>query len=238
MKSLRQAIEEGQKRFSRLPFFRRLEKEGSPDDARVFVPALAFFVMAFQDMLRLNEARVKDPDLRALVRGHRAEDREHEQWFLRDLERLRLVVDVHWMFGPEHAVTRDATYAVMSEIFRASDDRLRVALVLVLESTGEVFFGRVPRYMEESEPGRRDLEYFSRMHAAVERGHAIFEEKMRDLLDQIDLPGGLQKQALGMVSRVYAAMTDMVEGFEARIQEAAAERDRRPRESWPPEMTR
>jgi hypothetical protein len=238
MKSLRQAIEEGQKRFAKLPFFRRLEQQGSTDDARVFVPALAFFVMAFQDMLRLNEARVRDPELRALVRGHRAEDREHEQWFLRDLERLGLVVDLHWLFGPEHAQTRDSTYAVMSEIFRATDDRLRVAIVLVLESTGEVFFGRVPRYMEESDPRQRDLEYFSRMHAAVERGHAIFEDKMRDLLDAIDLPRGLQRQAVAMINRMYAAMTEMVEGFEARIQEAADERAHRPRESWPPELTR
>ena len=224
MKSLRTVIEEGQRQFARLPFFRRLEKDGSPDDARAFVPALAFFVMAFQDMLRLNEARMRDPDLRALVRGHRAEDREHEQWFLRDLERLGLAVDVHWMFGPEHADTRDAAFAVMSEVFRTTDDRVRVALVLVLESTGEVFFGRVPRYMEESEPGRRDLEYFSRMHAAVERGHAIFEDKMLQLLDQMELPRALQTQAVGMINRIYAAMTAMVQSFEARIVEAAAER--------------
>ena len=227
MKSLRQAIEEGQRKFSRLPFFRRLERAGSAEDARAFVPSLAFFVMAFQDMLRINEKRMRDPGMRSLVREHRAEDREHEQWFLRDLQRMGLDLDVPTVFGPDHADTRDATYAVMSEIYRASDDRLRVAMVLLLESTGEVFFGRVPRYMEESTPTLRDLEYFSRMHAAVERGHAIFEEKMEQLLDQMELPKALQLEALAMITRVYAAMTDMVTAFETRIVAAAVQRSGR-----------
>jgi hypothetical protein len=222
MKSIRRAIEEGQKKFSALPFFKRLERPGSLEDARTFIPALTFFVVVFQDVLRLNEERMQDPSLRAVAREHRSEDDQHEQWFLKDLERLSLAVDVRWVFSPAHAATRDASYAIMSEVFRAKDDYARLALILVLEATGEVFFERVPRYMEETGLGGIVLEYFSHMHAAVEKGHALFEAKVRALLDEMKLSPAMAREGLAMAERTFAAMTSMVQAFEARIVEQAA----------------
>ena len=210
-------IDEGQRRFARLPFFRRLE-DGSPDDARAFVPALAFFVMGFQDILRLNEARMRDPGLRALVRGHRPEDHDHEQWFLEDLRALGLELEVGGLFGPEHAATRDAAYAVMSEVFRANDDVTRLALILVLESTGEVFFSRVPRYVERIRAGGTAAVLLPgpRRRRA---GPPAARRRSADLIDQMALSRarGAAAGARAMIARIYAAMTGMVQGFEARI---------------------
>jgi hypothetical protein len=220
---LRKLIEERQRRFAKLPFFQRLERPAAEADARAFVPLLTFFAMTFQDVLRLNEARVSDPALRVLAQQHRHEDRQHEQWLLRDLRRLGVEPPLEVLFGPRHAAARDASYAVASEVFRATDDRVRLALILVLESTGDVFFARVPRYMEELWPGGGDLEYFSRRHAAVEKGHTITENALAGRLDELTPPEGsaAEREALAMLERTFAAMTAMVESFEASIVGAA-----------------
>lgn len=222
MLSLREVIDEEQRRFSALPFFRRLEASGSLEDARTFIPALTFFVLCFQDVLRLNEQRFRDPRLRTLAQVHRREDANHEQWFLADVEALGLALDLAELFSPAHAPTRDASYAVMSEVFRADDDRIRLALILVLESTGEAFFSRVPGYVERVRSSWNRLRYFSRAHAAVEQGHQLFESEIRASLDQLELAPEVAASARAMIARTYAAMTAMVQGFEARISGGAS----------------
>src|SRR6478736_10234254 len=92
-----------------------------------FAPDLTFWVMAFQDILRLNASLTQDPQLRKIVRHHMAEDAGHERWFLDDLAALQIPVpDVRWLFSRRHSPTRDAAYALLSEVHRATDDRLRL----------------------------------------------------------------------------------------------------------------
>jgi hypothetical protein len=150
---------------------------------------------------------------------HRREDQDHEQWFLEDVRALGLQLQLGELFSPAHAPTRDASYAVMSEVFRADDDVTRLALILVLESTGEAFFSRVPRYVERIRAGWDRLRYFSRAHADVELGHQLLEREIRDQIDQLALsvPAEAAAGARAMIARTYAAMTSMVQGFEARI---------------------
>ena len=216
MHRVRRSIAEKQRDFARRAFFRRLEGPATVADARSFAQHLAFFVLVFQDVLRLNEARVRDPTVAVLLRHHRAEDRDHEQWFLRDLSRLGIRCDVTDLFGPAHQDIRDAAYAVMSEVFRTDSDGVRAALVLALEATGEVFFSRVPRYMDGIRQAE-DLEYFSRGHAQVEENHSLLEAQVSERLDQHTWPEPELQEALAMVDRLFGAMTRMVDAFEAGI---------------------
>src|SRR6185312_10890845 len=106
-------------------------------------PRLAFWVMSFQDILRLNEQMVNDPVLKRIARHHRDEDLGHERWFLEDIAKLTGgPLTISALYGRASASTRDAAYQLITEVYRATDDRLRIVLVLVLESTGHVFFGR------------------------------------------------------------------------------------------------
>ena len=87
--------------------------------------------------------------VRKIVRHHRAEDAGHERWFLDDLAAMQIPApDVRWLFGERHSPTRDAAYALVSEVYRTTDDRLRLVLVKTLESAGHVFFGRVAAIVE------------------------------------------------------------------------------------------
>ena len=85
--------------------------------------------------------------------------------------------DVSWLFGERHTPTRDAAYALMSEVYRATDDRLRLVLVKTLESAGHVFFGRVAEVVERAGWSKL-LKYFSFSHLEVEKNHQVFEDEI------------------------------------------------------------
>ncbi len=151
MKSVRSHIEARQTRFASVPFFQQLRSTMSAENALSFVRGLSFFVLTFQDILRLNEANVTHPTLRKIARHHRSEDRDHDLWFLEDvLELDGSIPDAEELFSPRDAATRDAAYALTSEVFRATDDRIRIVLLLVLEATGHVFFTSVVDHLRAS----------------------------------------------------------------------------------------
>lgn len=216
MKEVKRHIAERQQEFVSHPFFGRLERNDGFESEMGFAPGLTFWVFAFQDILRLNETRVTDPVMRKIARHHRAEDRGHEAWFLDDLAELDPAPrDIRWLFGRHHAQTRDAAYALVSEVFRASDDRVRIALVLTLESAGHVFFERIAEYVHQHGATDR-LRYFSRSHLEVEKDHALFEAELMKALE-VDLPEAVRLESIAMVDRCYQAFHELFTGLEARL---------------------
>ena len=216
MKEVKRHLAERQREFVNHPFFGRLEGNTQFESEMGFAPGLTFWVFAFQDILRLNESRVTDPAMRKIARHHRAEDRGHEAWFLEDLAELDPTPrDIRWLFGRHHAQTRDAAYQLVSEVFRASDDRVRIALVLCLESAGHVFFERIADYVHRHGATDR-LRYFSSSHLAVEKEHELFEAELMKALD-VDLPLAIRAESIAMVDRCYEAFHQLFTGLEARL---------------------
>ncbi len=213
MKAVQEHIAQKQLEFSHHPFFSRLCNDQSGQAAAKFAPRLVFWVMAFQDVLRLNEQRVRDPRLRKIARHHRAEDAGHDRWFLSDLTALGVQApDVAHLFGAAHLTTRDAAYALVAEVFRAARDHERIALLLSLEAAGHVFFEASATYFERV-GAPHAIRYFSRHHIEIERDHEMFEERMKGLLEQIALSAEELQRALAMVDRVHAAFTTMFDGL-------------------------
>src|SRR4029079_13090631 len=140
MKLVEAHVAKRQAEFSKQDFLADERLGGGVGGVLSFAPDLTFWVMAFQDILRLNASLTRDPQMRKIVRHHRAEDAGHERWFLDDLAAMQIPApDVRWLFGDRHAPTRDAAYALVTEVYRATDDRLRLVLVKTLESAGHVF---------------------------------------------------------------------------------------------------
>src|SRR6478672_5774401 len=169
MKQVEIHVAKKQAEFANHPFFSGEHIGSGMPQLMTMAPDLTFWVMAFQDVLRLNAALTRDPKIRRIVRHHRAEDAGHDRWFLDDLASMQVPApDVRWLFGERHAPTRDAAYALMSEVYRTTDDRLRLVLVKVLESAGHVFFGNVAAAVERA-GWTRALKYFSFSHLEVEK---------------------------------------------------------------------
>lgn len=198
------------------PFFRLLEGEAGPRQVEAMVPALTFFVFAFQDMLRLNEEQMTDPVLRAIARKHRAEDAGHQSWFLHDARQLGVEPDVEWTFDARQRPTRDTSYRLLSEVFRASDDRVRVVIPLVLEAAGHPFFRRVFHFFERAGVGS-GLKYFALSHWQVEAGHEMLQDAQSRYLHELQLPDALRAECLEMVARMFDAMGALVTELHARM---------------------
>src|SRR5262249_45713338 len=66
--------------FTEHPFIGLLNHPDQIENVGTMVRGLTFFVMAFQDVLRLTARLVSDPRLTKIARTHYAEDSGHEQW--------------------------------------------------------------------------------------------------------------------------------------------------------------
>jgi hypothetical protein len=213
MKLVERHVAKRQTEFGNHPFFADSRFGFQPPDSLSFAPDITFWVMTFQDILRLNAALTQDPQIRRIVRHHRAEDAGHQLWFLEDLAAMKLgEPDVRSLFGKRQTPTRDAAYALMSEVFRADDDRLRLVLVKTLESAGHIFFGRVSAIVERA-GWTKTLKYFSFSHLEVEKNHQVFEEEISRIVSAIRLPADVRAEAKQVVDRCYAAFSAMFDAF-------------------------
>jgi hypothetical protein len=220
MRQVREYIKERQSRFGEIKFFEELERYEATDGvdgALAFVRGLSFFIMAFQDILRLNETRVQDRELRIIARHHLMEDKGHDLWFLDDMLKIDgSLPDVGEIFSSAHTVTRDTAYTLVGEVFRATDDRTNIALLLVLESTGHVFFTRVVDFLERIGYDKQ-LTYFARAHLEVELGHALFEERMDAVIDSIEMNAEERAMIVRAVDNSFDAMTRMLEELTGQV---------------------
>lgn len=214
MKTVRAHIADKQTAFAEHALLSRLACNAPLAEVLPFISTLSFWAMAFQDAIRLNESKVKDPQLRRMARMHRVEDAGHDKWFLTDLLKIEgRNPDVRTLFGPQHAATRDATYALMSEVYAAKDDCERIVFILALESTGHVFFEAIAGYFERMGV-TQSLQYFARQHIDVEKAHELFEAEVYTALDHMVLTEAQRASACALVDRVYEAFAAMFDGFE------------------------
>jgi hypothetical protein len=213
MKLVETYVARRQAEFSKHAFFAEDRSRSGLWGLLSFAPDLTFWVMAFQDVLRVNASLTRDPKMRKIVRHHRAEDAGHDRWFLDDLATMQIPApDVRWLFGEKHSPTRDAAYALMAEVYRAEDDRLRLVIVKTLESAGHVFFGRVAEIVERA--GLTDvLKYFSFSHLEVEKNHQVFEAEIDRIVSAIKLPPKVRTEAKQLVDRCYAAFNMMFDAL-------------------------
>lgn len=210
MKQVLEAIESRTTQFARRPFFDLMQSEGSPRDVRTLVPNLTFFVFAFQDVLWLNERNIVDPKLRALATVHRKEDAGHDLWFLFDMKKLGVERDIGWVMGRAHRPVRECAYEITSEAIAAPDDYSRIAIPLVLESTGDVFFKGIFNFCDRVGVNE-SLKYFSKPHWEVEVGHEIFGDEPQALLNSLVMDDAARVRSLAMVNRMFTSLTKLVD---------------------------
>lgn len=217
MQAIQDYLVEKQNQFAQHSLFRRLLKEQSLEEFASLSAHLSFWVMSFQDLLRLNEERITNIEIRNIVRQHRLEDIGHEQWFLKDMNQMKCpVINLRSLYSHNHATTREATYALMSEVFQAHNDYERIALLLALESAGHVFFGFTVDFVENLGYST-SLLYFSHHHLEREQDHEIFEQKIAEYIANIQLSHKEKQDILNIIDRVYNAFTLMFDGLQIVI---------------------
>lgn len=213
MHAIRSALREKQMNFGMHPFFSALSKERSVEQLSRFAPRMTFWILAFQDVLRLNERLVTDPVMKRIAHHHRREDSGHDRWFLQDLAVLGAPpLDAANLFGRAHVEARDATFQLVAEVHRATSDLQRIVLILALEAAGHIFFERVSAALR----GRSEkLKYFSDYHLKVEKAHEVFEKNLEAELDSIVVTEAERTQVVSMLDRVFDAFGVLFDGLSA-----------------------
>lgn len=220
MKSIQTYIDSKQAEFMNHPFFEILEQLKDLEEISYFVPELTFWAMTFQDILRINEDRVQDPYLKKVARHHRLEDAGHQNWFMYDKKYMAdrstddscSYDDVCWLYSKETQITRDAAYAIVSEVYQSQDEIINIALLLTLESAGHVFFEKVAKQVRKTGEDK-NLKYFSSSHLEVEMAHALFEDEMERKLYERPISVEVRRNALKMIDRSYEAFSNMFDGL-------------------------
>lgn len=219
MKQLLAQLEIATRRFSELTYFKLLEGPGVRSDVEIMARGLSFFVMSFQDVLRLNTELITEPALAEIARAQRKDDAGHHLWFLSDLAKLDVEPDIRWLFGKQHQRTRDTSYEILAALYGAPDDYARLVVALVLEATGGVYFSRVYQFVAKL--GLDDgLQFFSRGHWEVEQSHELFEDEAQRRLQSIVLTERDRALALATGLKVFASITAMCDELSRQMIDA------------------
>lgn len=197
-------------------FIRALDRASTVEEIRAFTPHLTFYVLAFQDVLRLVDKLIRDPELSRIAHRHREEDAGHEGWFLFDVAALGCERDLAWTFGEAHELTRDVSYQLIAEVLMAQDDRERLVMPLVLEAIGAEFFGRVIGALERAR-FEKPLRYFARHHQNVEADHEIFTDAAHADLSAIAFDEATFARSVAMVHRAFDAMERLAAHLHAHM---------------------
>lgn len=218
MRQIAARIEDWTKRLEEHPFFRSLQPEPDLRHAMDFARSGVFWVFAFQDIIRLNSELARDPAIRQILQQHQTEDAGHEEWFLQDLEMIfgEAPTNIRWLFSDATFRIRAGSFALAGEVFRVTDDALRVILVEVLESAAGFFFGRVSQFLAESGHAAK-LKYFAGVHLDAEAAHEIHDQVDGPALQSMVIPPHLRDDAEELVDRMYAAFWQLADAmFEHR----------------------
>jgi hypothetical protein len=210
MKQVKDHITFRQSEFSKINFFQTLENADSLDRILPHLKKLAFFVLTFQDVLNLNESRITDKELKSIAKHHQVEDRGHDKWFIHDIKDLEgTLPSITELFGSEHRAVREASYRMVSEMYNSDTDYASIALLLILEATGHLFFTSISSNLERLNI-KNDLWYFSRKHLDVELKHEMFDKKINEYIDTIVLSPKDRDSIIQMTDRIFDAMAIML----------------------------
>lgn len=215
-RAVQKVIAQLKAKFAEHPFIRRMASFESMHELQRTAETIAFFVLCFQDVLRLVRVHVADPELRDVAGQHEREDRGHDNWFLHDLEQLGAHADLRSTFSVDHEKTRDTSYQLISEVLAAKSDFARIAIALSLEAIGAEFFPRVNQSIERLSP-ETPLRYFSRHHERVEAAHEVFEQQAQDRLMARVLSEAEYDDAVHAVRRTFECMSDFAGELHRRL---------------------
>lgn len=169
------------------------------------VKNLTFYVLAFQDIMRLAAECVTNPLLSEIVQNHYEACRGHDQRFLNDLELLTEIPTLHFLFSSSHHPVRDIAYELIADILRTDTDLQRTALILSLETAGEIFFQEIISAFEQRDR-QYNLQYFTRLHHDLTLSQIKSEQSWENQL--ADIPVGLVELELceNTVNLTFARM--------------------------------
>jgi len=216
MQKILSLIEEKNKEYAQLPFFRFLEdKTIDPIKRLSFAPCIAHFILSFGDLnkyvFRENQPVTK---LEYMINEHTYEDDHHWPWFITDLEKLgfnsqmSFTQVLRFLWSEQSKFSRQLSYQLSAYTLHA-EPIIKIAAIEAIEATGHVLFSRTSQVASElTEITGQKYTYFGEFHFNLESGHAMGTEGGEDFLASIKLTDSQRHEAYEVVNNVFSIFTD------------------------------
>lgn len=204
LRDLEGVIRPHMERLKRHAFLANLQGTSTLQQLQSTLPRIAFFTLVFQDILRLARRHCTDPAFRAVAQSLERGDQGHDQWYLKDLERIGARIDAGWLFSKEQEVSRDVAYGLVSLVTVAGQDSVRLAVLLSLEAMAAEFFQRISAVTRRL--GMADLMYFGSAHVQAEKDHEVFTPEGEGALSLV-IPQVAVAEAKGAVDATFGLMS-------------------------------
>lgn len=219
MKTLVMYIEAKQKELMDNPFFHELKKTNDLKKLNQYIQKITFWIMTFQDILRLNESRVQDPFWQKILHKHRMENSGYQQWFLHDKKCIEKMCgqdlqmdELSLLYHLDSQHIRDASYAIMAEVYKMEDDDMRVVYLWIIEAAVYVFFEKFAKQVNKIDVTNR-LKYFSSSYFDFEVSYEFFEEETKKLLSSKLLSINKRRDGLRLIDRCFKLFNQMFLGL-------------------------
>jgi len=209
MRSILDAVDRVAADFAEHSFLVSLDYAASLERLRRFVPGLTFWVLAYQDVLRLHEEMARDPLVRRVATTLRQNERGDDATFLSDMHLLGSELDLRSAFGREHVHVRDGAYALTSELFRAETEHARLAVLLVVAAESAVLRAKLGRFAERI-AYREPLRWIPRPRPGAS-GQRLWDLELQADLASVILPTRTRAEALRVVERSDAALRKIMD---------------------------
>ncbi|WP_293133094.1 hypothetical protein [Microcoleus sp. bin38.metabat.b11b12b14.051] len=212
-------IEKKKQEFAKSGLFEFMrDKSINPRQRLAFAPCVAAFVMSFGEFNKyvFREEPTNDP-IQEIVNKHSYEDDHHWLWFLEDLETLsinktlRFSDALNFLWNEETKASRWVTHQIFRYAFGATPIA-RLAILEVIEATGNVFFSTAAPIAEELRTiTQKEFLYFGCFHLAVETGHTTGTPDVEQLIQNIQLTIESRQEAFEVVENLFEAFTKLTD---------------------------
>ncbi|WP_414582164.1 hypothetical protein [Scytonema sp. PCC 10023] len=216
MKEVLALIEKRKQEFAQLPFFQFLQDKSMPPQKRlVWAPFFAPFAMNFAELNQYSLRKEPATDkIQEIINRHTYEDDRHCEWFLEDMEKLNLNKYLKYndalsfLWSKENLKVRQICHTISQCIFKA-EPVVVLAAIEAIEATGNVALSVTAKVAEELQQStKQEYRYFGKFHFAVETGHPVGTDDIKQFIESIQLTEELREQAFEIVEKVFEAFTE------------------------------
>lgn len=181
MKTILQLVEHKKEELQNNVFCEWMTTLQKNEDPFSFVPAMAFFVLSFRDILNLAKRPGSTDKWDIAINHHCEEDKNHWLWYVHDLEKLGFAFET-WgprsgdilraMWSDSNRPVRDMVYLVTHLVQNHRNPFITLAVIESLEAAFGVFI-EVLRPQVKKHELYEQLKYFGKEHDEGEQSHAL-----------------------------------------------------------------
>jgi hypothetical protein len=201
MEEIIRIINEGRSKMADNEFIHCLNSDTLPFEEKMnCVPAMAFFVMGFKDLMRIIRYQNPKNDFEKAINRHSEEDGNHWEWFLQDIQKLKLrnmggingVETLETLWDDDFIPVRDTLYKVAHFIHKYPYAEYRLLMIEVLEISHEVWAVHMSKQVQKAGLYEQ-LSYFGRRHQDAEHSHEMKEyfdnvEDLKEVMGNFTIP--------------------------------------------------